>query len=588
MALSKMDKPHNAQHFLECDIEECERNCEFYCNLCHQRLCKQCSEEHLKSPVNKNHEVVLYQQRKRQFPVEKCKIHPNKDIDMLCEECQVSVCSKCATQGDHRGHIFTDLETIYAEKCAVFQEEFRKIHEYFLPTSQDLQREIKKDSSDIRHIMDNIRTSMKTEGESLKSLVDTVVSENMKQLDQIEHSLLDDLNTQDKTLDDYITYLNNLVKELHGCLFSTEPQKLMSEKKPKIQSIPEIIKPVTPGFTAGQYSKFDVTKLLGEIHVPNTKAEKREIRPFESVHNTTMKPTQEQKEEDREKSDKKQTISLSASVSKVREFNVPGVDDVYHISLDQSDRLWISDSNGNLVQTDLQGNEIQKIETSGGDEGYHTVTQDGDLIFTDQDTKVIYRITQDNNITEFIKTEDWEPLSIHSSHINGDILVGMVRVREAKGLFKKGKKKEKSKITRYNKTGKELQNIQRDNKGQKLYNLPHYITENINGDICTSDFDIRAVVVVNKSGQHRFSYTGQESEFLPYGICTDVLGHILVCDGFFHSNTVHILDQDGQILSLLLTQQQGVHRPCSVCVDEENNLYVGQVNNTLTVYKYLQ
>ncbi|XP_062595587.1 tripartite motif-containing protein 2-like [Saccostrea cucullata] len=586
MAESKMDIPRTAQHFLECGIEDCERNCEFYCNPCHQRLCKQCSDEHLKSPENKNHEVVLYQQRKRQLPVEKCKIHPNKDIDMLCEECQVPVCSKCATQKEHQGHVFTDLETIYAEKYADFQKETSKIQDYFLPTSQDLQKEIKKESSEIKHVMDNIRTSMKTEGETLKSLVDTVISENMKQLDQIEHSLLEDLKTQDKTMDDYITYLNNLAKELHRCLSSTETQKLMSEKKPKIRSIPETTKPVTPGFTAGQYNKSDVTKLLGKINVPNTKAEKREIRPIESVYNTAMKPTHKQMKEDRKKSDKKQTMSLSASVTKVREFNVPGVDEVYHVSLDQPDRLWISDSDGNLVQTDLQGNVIQKIKTSEGP-GYHSVTQDRGLIFTDKDNNVINRITQDNNITEFIKTGDWSPVSIHSSHINGDLLVGMGKLTKAKGLFKMKKNKEESKITRYNKTGKVLQNIERDNKGQRLYSGPIYITENINGDICTSDIIKEVVVVVNKSGQHRFSYTGQKSGFNPLGICTDVLGHILVCDDV--SDTVHLLDQDGQFLSLLLTKQQGVEDPVSVCVDDENNLYVGQqYTNTLTVYKYLK
>ncbi|XP_061192384.1 uncharacterized protein LOC133200607 [Saccostrea echinata] len=567
-----MDIPRRAQHFLECDIEECDRNCEFYCNTCHQRLCKQCRDEHLKGQENKNHEVVLYQQRKRQLPVEKCKIHPTKDVDMLCKECQVAVCSKCATQREHWGHIFTDLESIYAEKYADFQEEISKIHEYFLPTSQHLQEEIKKDCSEIKNIMDNLRTSMKTEGESLKSLVDIVISENMKQLDQIEHSLLEDLNTHDKTMDDYNTYLNTLVKELHRCLSSTEPQKLMSEKKPKIRSIPETTKPVTPGFTAGQYSKSVVIKLLGKIHVPNTKAEKREIKPIESVYNTAMKPTHKQMKEDRKKSDKKQTMSLSASVTKVREFTVPGVDNAFHVSPDQSDRLWTSDNYGNLVQTDLQGNEVQKIKTNGGSEGYHTVTQDGDLIFTDQDKNIIKRITQDNNITEFIKIGYWIPFSIHSSHINRDLLVGMKTDKEAK-------------VTRYNKTGKELQNIQRDNKGQELYELPHYITENINGDICTSDFR-KGVVVVNKSGQHRFCYTGQESGFRPYGICTDVLGHILVCDSY--SNTVHLLDQDSQFLSLLLTQQQGVYAPRSVCVDDEKNLYVGQLTNTLTVHKYLQ
>ena len=143
-----------------------------------------------------------------------------------------------------------------------------------------------------------------------------------------------------------------------------------------------------------------------------------------------------------------------------------------------------------------------------------------------------------------------------------------------------------AKVTRYSKTGQEIQNIQRDNQGQELYRIPQYITKNTNGDICTSDLSKQAVVVVNKSGQYRFSYRGQGSEFQLWGICTDVLGHILVCDSV--SKTVHLLDQDGGFLSVILSEQQGIDHPFGVCVDDENNLYVGQLNKTVTIYKYLQ
>ncbi|XP_061182186.1 tripartite motif-containing protein 2-like [Saccostrea echinata] len=564
MALSAMNMPGTAQHFLECGIEDCERNCQHYCNPCHLELCEQCRNEHLKSPENKDHEVVLYQQRKWQLPIEKCKIHRNKEVDLLCKECQVPLCSKCTTLRHHQGHTFLDLEAIYSEKFSLCQEEINKIQEYFLPTSQDLKKEIQEDATEIKKIMNILRAFMKADADSLKSLVDEVVSENMKQLDQIENSLLRDLKTQDKAFSDYITYLQDLVKEFHGHLSSTKPQKLISitSERLKIQPIPETTKPVTPEFTAGQYSKEDVTKLLGRINVPIVKREGRKIKEINS--STIMKDSTKQTKQNAQKSNVKQTLSLSSSVTKVREFKVPGVNIVCHISLDQPGRLWVSNLLSNLVQTDLQGNQLQKIETSGGN-GYHTVTQDGDLIFTVGNKKVINRITQDSNITEFIKTEDWNPLSIHSSHINGDLLVGMVKDREGK-------------VTRYNKTGKELQNIHRDNKGQGLYSYPFYITENINGDICTSEYE-KAVVVVNKSGQHRFSYKGQGSVFRPYGICTDVLGHILVCDLY----NVHLLDQDGEFLSLLLTPHQ-VSSPVSVCVDDENNLYVGQSgNNTVKV-----
>ncbi|XP_062595810.1 uncharacterized protein LOC134257184 [Saccostrea cucullata] len=568
MALSKLSLPGIPQHFLECGIEDCERNCQYYCNHCHLKLCEQCRNEHLESTENDDHEVVLYHQRKRQLPIEKCKSHKTKDVDLLCKECQVPLCSKCTTLRDHQGHTFLDLETIYAEKFSISQEEVNKIQEYFLPTSKDLKKEIKENATKIKKVMDNIRTSMRAEAESLKSLVDKVHTEKLEQLDQMEHSLLKDLYYQDKAFSDYINYLQDLVKEFHDHLSSTKIQELISltSETLKIQPIPEKTNPVTPEFIAGQFSKDDITKLLGRINVPNVKREGRKIQKMNS--STINKYSREHIKQIAQKSNVNQTLSLSSSVTEVREFTVPGVDHVGHMSLDQSDRLWVSALSGNLLQTDLQGNELQRIQTFSG-RGYYTVTQDGDLILTDEYKKVINRVTLDNNITEFIKTGDWDPISIHSSHINGDLLVGLVTEREAK-------------VARYNKRGKELQNIQRYNNKERLYS-PCYITENINGDICISDVVKKAVVVVNKSGKHRFSYKGQGVGFSLWGICTDVLGHILVCDGY----NVHLLDQDGQFLSLLLTSKQAPG-PISVCVDIEKNLFVGQrIKNRVKVFKYL-
>ncbi|XP_022339902.2 uncharacterized protein LOC111134797 [Crassostrea virginica] len=557
------DEQAAMQHYLVCGTEDCQKNGQFYCNACHQSLCEQCRNEHQKSPNTKNHEIVLYRHRKHQLPVEKCKDHPTRNIDIFCKECQIALCSKCSTMEEHNGHKFDDLEDIYAEKYALWQGEFSKIQKYFLPTSQDLKTDIEEDSTQIKKIMESIRTSMKAKAESLKNLVDVVTSENIEHSYTMEESLLKKLKSQETTYDDYIAYLWKMSDEFQEYLSITN-QKLLFSKTLKIQQIPETTKPVPPVFTVGQFNKDDVTKLLGKVNVPNTKPEKRKIQPMEVV-TAHMKPTEKQLEQSKEKSDMKQTLSLSSSVTKVREYSVPGVGSVYHVSLDKPGRLWVSDGSGNLVQTDLQGNQLQKIQASGRYAGYHTATQDGDLIYTDQDKNVIYRITADKKITEFIKTG---AICVHSSHINGDILVGMI-----------------GKVIRYSKAGKEIQNIQWDEYG--LVIGPSYITENINGDICISDNYNDAVVVVNKSGQQRFSYTGHGSEFFPDGICTDVLGHILVCDNA--SKSVHLLDQDGGFLSIILSSKQGIKGPLGVCVDDENNLHVGQrTTNTVTVYKYLQ
>ncbi|XP_078312569.1 uncharacterized protein LOC111136281 [Crassostrea virginica] len=566
------DEQAAMQHYLVCGTEDCQKNGQFYCNACHRPLCEHCRDEHVKIPDTKFHEIVLYRHRKQQLPVEKCKLHPTRNVDIFCKECKIPLCSKCSTMEEHHGHTFDDLEDIYAEKYVLWQGEFSKIQKYFLPTTQRLKTDIEEDATQIRKIMESLRTSMKAEVKSLKHLVDEVTSENLEHIYTMENSLLEMLKSQETTYDDYIAYLGKMSDEFQQYLSLTN-QKLLFSETLKIKTIPETTKPILPVFTGGKVSKDDISKLLGRVNVPNKEPEKREIQPMEAV-NTHMKSTEKQLEQSKEKSDMKQTLCLSSSVTKVREYSVPGVFSAYHESADKSGRLWVSDRGGNLVQTDLQGNQLQKIQTSGGEEGYHTATQDGDLIYTDKDKRVIYRITPDKKITEFIKTGDWTPLSVHFSRINEGILVGMI-------------KDGKAKITRYSKAGKEIQNIQIDKQGQELYSTPHHITENTNGNICTSDHGKQAVVVVNKSGQHRFFYTGQGSVFSPYGICTDVLGHILMCNRI--SNTIHLLDQDGGFLTIIRSSQQSIKCPRGVCVDDENNLYVGQRDtNTVTVYKYLQ
>ena len=198
------------------------------------------------------------------------------------------------------------------------------------------------------------------------------------------------------------------------------------------------------------------------------KPKKRKIEPMDT-DSKVLKATEKETKQVKEKYEVNETLSLSSFITKVKEFTVPRVCDVFHISLGNSGRVWASINAGSLLQTDLLGNFLEKIKTRGGVEGYHAVTQDArDLIYADKKKKVIKRLTIDEKITTIIRTGDWAPISIHSSNINGDILVGKVENKEAK-------------ITRYNKTGTEIQNIQTYRTGEKLYEFPYFITENTIG-----------------------------------------------------------------------------------------------------------
>ena len=123
----------------------------------------------------------------------------------------------------------------------------------------------------------------------------------------------------------------------------------------------------------------------------------------------------------------------------------------------------------------------------------------------------------------------------------------------------------------YDNIGKYKQTIQHDiNTFDTLYRNPSYKTENNNGDILVSNVLRYAVVVTSGKGIHCFSFTGpppSASRLTPDGICTDVMSHILVCDG--RTSAVHMLHRDGQFLTYDLPRQTpGMdYKPRSLCYD---------------------
>ncbi|XP_062615944.1 uncharacterized protein LOC134277628 [Saccostrea cucullata] len=103
-----MDPRYSGQDILRCDL--CATHVvQSHCELCQINVCKSCVGEHL-SDSTKTHRVVPYAERFLTQKSPKCSNH-SKNCELYCEPCEIPVCSKCISSGNHKGHHLSDINT---------------------------------------------------------------------------------------------------------------------------------------------------------------------------------------------------------------------------------------------------------------------------------------------------------------------------------------------------------------------------------------------------------------------------------------------------------------------------------------------
>lgn len=133
---------------------------------------------------------------------------------------------------------------------------------------------------------------------------------------------------------------------------------------------------------------------------------------------------------------------------------------------------------------------------------------------------------------------------------------------------------------------KAKQSIQYNDKGQHLYSKGgfKYISKNKHQEVCVTDFDVNAAMVVNQAETFRFTEVVFFQKNNNYNKCdclritTDSQSRIFTAD--FYNNRIHILDKDGQFLRYI--ESCDLNTPFGLCVDTRENLvfaeyYTGKV-----------
>jgi hypothetical protein len=451
---------------------------------------------------------------------------------------------KCVT-GSHKGHDVVDMADIITKKKESIKRVTEEIETNVISKSKKQDSEAEKKISEcIAHFSDLMKKG----------------KDKRKQWHQEVDDIFDHLDTLTQSLRDYqITALKSYQSQLrsqNSSMFQT------------IQENKEILKSNNVSDVNNYESKLtELRKIppVPDLTLPSLKTSTIQGRELGlELKEFRAKLTQSTPSN---LIDEDSTLSLTNLLKEAKVIaNIPtNVEKLCRIACAGSDRAWISGEDEIIRCFDIHGTVTDTVTSQCSQfPGDIAVNRKGELIYSDAPDRTVNIVRHGKIKSLFTTPQGWHPRRLCCTK-SGDILVSMCTTD--KSHFK---------IVRYH--GKKVtQETQKDEHGKPIYQggeFGLYVTENIIGDIVTSNPNAREVVGVDRTGKVRFRYNdkppGGQQPFCPTKIVTDPMGHILVGDDF--NKCLHILDENGRFLRCV---DSGSCRPRGLSVDSEGRLWVG-------------
>ncbi|XP_022325290.2 uncharacterized protein LOC111125604 [Crassostrea virginica] len=530
---------YQGQEAVECGL--CQNPVSFFCRRCGVNLCDSCLPEHARVKSKFGHDVVDYAS-KDDDDVCLCDSHPENKCSAYCKECDVPICILCVSI-KHRSHEISELQDKVEELLKEITKENDRLQS-FRHEMKTLLDHTTKQLSSLSTIYQKRKDEVTARGKEWHKQIDNHVKKLHQELDEAKKKNEAVLQKQKREFEETNGKLDEMNRKTTQ-LQKSKNVKEMQKFKPVIRE-----QKTTKEFTQYRIPTFNECK-IDENYMQTY------FGYIEEMQERKMSLLEDKSIPD---PDSGRKVKEVPSVSSVIDTGFPADKNnnrLYDMAVTDDLKVWMGGESSELKLFDLQGHLHRTVTITWY--GMFICMYNKQVVYTDRSDNTVKKISDDDTVVTMFTTGDWKPKGITGS-ASGDLLVCLHTF-------------DQSKVVRYSSTGTVLQEIKYDSQGQPLYEDPFYIAGNVNGDVIVTDYKKRKVIVVDRLGIFRYTYSWKDNDSFGLSVATDSVGHVYVTD--FIGDKIHMLDRDGRFLRYIVPEG-GIKRPRGVCMVGDGEMIVGE------------
>ncbi|KAL4216595.1 hypothetical protein ACF0H5_024318 [Mactra antiquata] len=579
-----------------------------YCTVCSEYFCKDCLKNHNSYPVMLKHLTVntytdgqssrATEDKMYAVPTEFCPHHPLKVIEMYCRSENVVGCSVCF----NIEHKFCD-DIHYITKYVVDNDPQQTIHSAYQQLSEtakninSLQMKFDKYDKDFERSKAECKKEINQYRKEINDTINDIEKRTLAELETKYNRCKQYNNKQNVVIQDMKSdlkrYLCDLVSEqvnlaqkfvlaIMGQRLVQQSEEMQSRSVENQTSVlkfsrsTEILAFLLNILTLGMLSS---PENQNTMETDSRDKQTRQPTPFTTTTTTTSTATST-------------TTTSGATGSNISTGNIRVIKQQ---SKKQGLYKVVNKSRCNMVQSD-DGDTCNILSSC--------VTNNGDIVLLDTNNDKIKLVdSKTYNIISSLLCDatPWSVCNVSSTEVvvcllnntiqfvstcNNLVVTRSLSMKHACRCITVSKDRmyicDFTSLYIYNMNGTLIKTIKENKSGDKIFSEIWDIT--ISDDhnmIHIVDCD-KGVITLDMNGKICWKYSDKVLNGA-HGVCTDGSGNVIVCG--YNSHNVIMLGHNGDYKGEIVTQQDGVSYPHTVCFDvTQNKLYVGCKDDNITVF----